>query len=107
MECASPLSLACVASLKKQGWKKRRPAALSRFLAEHPEVQNIVLRLDNDAPGRLAAAGLQEILASQYQVHLAPPMEGKDYNDFLCIRLGLPPPQCNRSELHRKGGEAR
>ncbi len=94
-----------------QAWKNRAesavPLALSRFLAEHPEVQNIVLRLDNDAPGRLAAAGLQEILASQYQVHLAPPMEGKDYNDFLCIRLGLPPPQCNRSELHRKGGEAR
>ena len=101
------LSLAGVYKPGKNRAESAVPLALSRFLAEHPEVQNIVLRLDNDAPGRLAAAGLQEILASQYQVHLAPPMEGKDYNDFLCIRLGLPPPQCNRSELHRKGGEAR
>lgn len=65
------------------------PLALSHFLAEHPEVENIILRLDNDQPGRLAAAGLQEALAGQYQVHIAPPPKGKDYNDCLCIHLGL------------------
>lgn len=95
------LSLAGVYQPGNTG-KNTIPLALSRFLMEHPEVQNIVLRLDNDEPGRLAAAGLQGVLAGQYRVHTALPPQGKDYNDCLRIRLGLPPPQCNRQR-----GEAR
>ena len=51
-----------------------------------------VLRLDNDATGRIAAETIKTLLPRKYAVtvDIQPPPQGKDYNDCLCMRLGLP-----------------
>ena len=68
------------------------PAALVRYLAEHPHIRRVVLRLDNDATGRIAAETIKTLLPRKYAVtvDIQPPLQGKDYNDCLCMRLGLP-----------------
>ena len=72
------------------------PLALKRYLSEHPNIRFITLRLDNDATGGRAAKALVSILSDRYEVSVLPPPYGKDYNDYLCMRLGLP-------ITHRKG----
>ncbi len=59
------------------------PAALEEFLHRHPQVKRIEFCLDNDPPGRAAAAALARLYGEQYQVavHL-PPIEGFDYGDL-------------------------
>ena len=68
------------------------PAALVRYLSEHPHIRRVVLRLDNDATGRIAAETIKTLLPRKYAVtvDIQPPPQGKDYNDCLCMRLGLP-----------------
>ena len=63
-----------------------------RYLAEHPHIRHVVLRLDNDATGRIAAETIKTLLPRKYAVTVGiqPPAQGKDYNDCLCMRLGLP-----------------
>ena len=61
------------------------PAALSRYLEDAPDITRIVLCLDNDAPGREAAAVLKGMLGG-YEVIDRPPARGKDYNDLLRYR---------------------
>lgn len=78
-----------------QGQKSRKaacPAALVRYLAEHPPIRHVVLRLDNDTTGRIAAETIKALLPRKYAVtvDIQPPPQGKDYNDCLCMRLGLP-----------------
>lgn len=84
------LSLAGVYQPKKEIIQSSIPLALTRYLADYFEVRKIVLRLDNDYAGRLAAKALQTILPEKYQVQICLPSQGKDYNDCLCMRLGLP-----------------
>lgn len=83
------LSLAGVYSPKKEIQESSMPLALKQYLADHPEITTIVLRLDNDYAGRLAAATLKAIMPEKYTVipKLAP--QGKDYNDALKMRLGI------------------
>ena len=59
------------------------PAALEEFLRRHPRVQSIEFCLDNDPPGRAAAAALARLYGERYRVavHL-PPIEGFDYADL-------------------------
>ena len=64
---------------------KRLPPALSRYLKAAPHISRVVLCLDNDAPGRAAAASLRELLRG-YEVIDRPPVRGKDYNDLLRYR---------------------
>ena len=64
---------------------KRLPPALSRYLKAAPPISRLVLCLDNDAPGRVAAASLRELLEG-YEVIDKPPAQGKDYNDLLRYR---------------------
>lgn len=64
---------------------KRLPPALSRYLKAAPHISRLVLCLDNDAPGRVAAASLRELLEG-YEVIDKPPAQGKDYNDLLRYR---------------------
>lgn len=66
------------------------PLALKRYLGEHPEIRNIYLRLDNDPAGRGAAKALETFLSDKYKVTQRYPQRGKDFNDFLCMELGLP-----------------
>lgn len=62
---------------------------LSRYLADHPEIQLLRLHLDNDAIGRGAAAGIVGGLRDRYEIWDEPPRWGKDVNDQLKIRVGL------------------
>lgn len=66
------------------------PMALTQYLKDHHGIKKIVLRLDNDYAGRLAAKALTVMLSDRYDVVYKPPPQGKDYNDFLCMRLGKP-----------------
>lgn len=65
------------------------PVALSRYLADHPEIQVLRLHLDNDSIGRGAAAGIVGGLRDRYEIWDEPPRWGKDVNDQLKIRVGL------------------
>ena len=79
------LSLAGVFMPKRQGVV---PVALSRFLAENPQIKTIRLHLDNDEVGRAAAVGIAEGLAD-YTVIDEPPGSGKDVNEQLQLKVGL------------------
>jgi hypothetical protein len=83
------MSLAGVYMPKQQIEDSSVPAALSRFLSDAPNVKRIFLHLDNDPAGRGATRALQAILPKQYEVIDEPPKRGKDYNDLLCMRLGI------------------
>ena len=61
------------------------PPALSRYLKDAPHISRIVLCMDNDEPGRAAAAVLKGLLGG-YEVIDRPPARGKDYNDLLRYR---------------------
>ena len=77
---ANTLSLGGVGKADRQ-----LPPALSRYLKAAPHITRIVLCLDNDEPGRKAAAVLKELLRG-YEVIDRPPVRGKDYNDLLRYR---------------------
>lgn len=83
------LSLAGIYQPAREIENSKVPAALTRFLKEHPEIKEVVLHLDNDRAGRLATKAIQIVLPEQYHTHSQPPKQGKDFNDCLCIRLGI------------------
>ena len=71
------LSLGGVSSSGKE------PLALQEFLRQHPEITTIELRLDNDAKGRMASVGIQNLYREKYQVcDLLPDIENGDYADM-------------------------
>lgn len=85
------LSLAGVYKPRNRVEDSTLPVALKQYLSDHPHIRRVVLRLDNDPAGWLAARTIQTLLAKQYGLTSAihPPPQGKDYNDCLCIRRGL------------------
>ena len=83
-------SLAGVYKPKEELQESSMPLALKRYLSEHSDIRFITLRLDNDATGGRAAKALVSMLSDRYEVSVQPPPYGKDYNDYLCMRLGLP-----------------
>lgn len=83
------LSLAGVYQPARELGRSKVPAALTQFLKDSPEIQKIVLHLDNDQAGRIAAKAIQTVLPGMYQTLDQPPPQGKDYNDCLCIRRGF------------------
>lgn len=84
------LSLAGVYQPKKKIEESKLPVALTRFLEDHPHVKTVYLHLDNDNAGRLAAKAIMAVMPEGYRVENKPPPRGKDVNDFLCHRLGIP-----------------
>ncbi len=84
------LSLAGIYQPKKRIAESKLPVALTRFLEDHPHVKTVYLHLDNDGPGRMAAEAIQTVIPREYEVRDCPPPRGKDVNDYLCHRLGLP-----------------
>ena len=84
------LSLAGVYRPRKELRENSMPLALTQYLKDHPGIRKIVLRLDNDYAGRTASQALQTMLSRSYEVSIRPPPEGKDYNDCLCMRMGIP-----------------
>ena len=83
------LSLSGVYQPKKENKDSKIPIALSVFLEKNPLIKTIHLHLDNDKTGRLCANTLKELLRNKYEVFDEPPKKGKDYNDYLCIQLGI------------------
>ncbi|MFR8287972.1 MAG: toprim domain-containing protein [Coprococcus comes] len=45
------------------------------------------IHFDNDIAGRKAAQTLKTILPDKYEIVDEPPKAGKDFNDFLCMRM--------------------
>ena len=84
------LSLAGIYQPKKVLAESKLPVALTRFLEDHPSVKTIYLHLDNDGPGRLATKAIMAVIPKEYEVKNRPPPTGKDVNDTLCHRLGIP-----------------
>ena len=95
------LSLAGIYQPKKKIEESKLPAALTRFLEDHPHVKTLYLHLDNDGPGRLAAKAILAAIPEGYEVKNHPPPQGKDVNDFLCHRLGIPIRSAKGKELER------
>lgn len=83
------LSLAGVYQPRERIEESAVPLALTQYLRDHPEVKTIVLRLDNDRAGRMAARALMTVLPKDYSTAARFPPKGKDYNDYLCACLGL------------------
>ena len=67
----------------EEGHDIHPPAALEEFLRSHPQVNRIEFCLDNDPPGRTAAAALAQLYGERYQVAVClPPIEDFDYGDL-------------------------
>ena len=83
------VSLAGVYLPKEKIEDSTTPAALVKYLEEKPHIKTIHIHFDNDNTGRKATAALKAILPSRYEVIDSPPPKGKDFNDFLCLKLGI------------------
>lgn len=83
------ISLSGVYSPKPQLSESKPPMAIESFLADSTNIKRIFLHLDNDYAGRLASKTLQQIYKIKYEIVDSPPTYGKDYNDFLCLKLGI------------------
>ena len=84
------LSLSGVYQPQKNIIDSKIPVALEKFLTENPQVNTVILHLDNDRAGRLSAAALKEIMQDKWKIVDDPPPHGKDFNDFLRLYLGVP-----------------
>ena len=82
------LSLAGVYQPAKNIEDSKVPLALNYYLNQHPKINKIFLHLDNDYAGRLSTKALIETLPKKYEVIDAPPLIGKDFNDYLCYKVG-------------------
>ena len=59
------------------------------YLESHPEIKRVFVHFDRDKAGRTATEVLRIKLSDRYEVVDSPPDYGKDYNDFLCLKLGI------------------
>ena len=84
------VSLAGVFKPKENLQESSMPLTLKRYLSEYPNIQRIILRLDNDPAGGYMSKALVAMLSDKYEVSVQPPHQGKDYNDYLCMKLGIP-----------------
>ena len=85
----SLVSLSGVYSPAKKIEDSKVPIALQTYLKNHPSVRKIVVHFDNDTAGRDATQTLKFLLSKSYEVVDEPPETGKDFNDFLCIKMGF------------------
>jgi hypothetical protein len=95
------LSLSGVYQPRRMINKTPLPASLAEYLYEYPDVRRIVLCLDNDEAGRLAARTICALLPEHYTAELMLPDKGKDYNRQLQIEKGLSPAIRMRGEPER------
>lgn len=72
-----------VLSLSGVSGGKKIPCALEQYLEEN-NVKRIILCLDNDDAGKCAAEQLQRNLRQYQVINNPPPVNVKDYNDWLC-----------------------
>jgi len=76
-------------SLAGVGSNTRLPPALARYLEDYPSIERIDLHLDNDLAGVTAMRNLLMLLSDDFEVRNRSPPTGKDFNEYLCRRLGL------------------
>jgi len=78
------ISLSGIYQPKKNNAEQQIPLSLDRFLKTHPEIEKVILHLDNDSAGRLAASSLISSLSRKgINTVDAPPETEKDVNDYL------------------------
>ncbi|MGF6990530.1 hypothetical protein M2150_001795 [Lachnospiraceae bacterium PM6-15] len=95
------LSLAGVYQPRKVIEESTLPAAITQYLKNQNQIKEVVLCLDNDRAGQLATKAIQTVMSKEYNVSVAPPPRGKDYNDYLCMKLGLPTTKMNERNYER------
>ena len=66
--------------------RKHLPPALKQYLLDYEHIKKVILRLDNDEPGRCTAEAIMAALSTEYDLADSPPPVGKDYNDTLLSR---------------------
>lgn len=86
------LSLSGVYAPKDKLSESKVPIALEKFLNNNKNIKRIILHLDNDTAGRMATTALSLVLPDEIEVVDDPPPSGKDFNDFLCIKLKIKQP---------------
>jgi len=96
---ANCLSLAGVYQ-PKHGGEMKFPLALGQYLADNRQIQKIILCLDDDEPGRIAARAIRSRLDA-YEVVENPPRRGKDFNELLQLAKGI------AGRVKTRGGDAR
>ena len=79
----SAMHMISLGGVQPMGMERNLPIGLQRVLDTHPDIQRVALHLDNDTAGREAAAGIRAAIGKDYGITDAPPLKGKDYNDFL------------------------
>jgi hypothetical protein len=92
------LSAVTLAIIKKDAWETRHylslggtsPSALLQFLENHPEIEQVILSLDNDIAGRNGTQKIIEIINNNaaltgriLRIADYPPTNGKDCNEQL------------------------
>lgn len=88
-EKAHYLALSGVYQPKKELNDSLLPLALGQYLHEHPEIEQIDLRLDHDRAGELAAQAICHLLQHRCDMRYLPPAYGKDYNEMLMKEKGI------------------
>ena len=83
------VSLGGVASSKGQSDSPKVPIALQSAIENMKNLKRIVLHLDRDDAGRLAAKEIMTALQDRFEVLDQPPKYGKDMNDYLIMRGAL------------------
>ena len=97
---ASYLSLSGVYAPAKDN--SALPMALEQYLSTHPQARKIILCLDNDRGGHMAAAAIRERLPPDFYVEARFPA-GKDYNAQLMEQKGLGGIQAREPKRPDKG----
>ncbi len=83
------VSLGGVAASKCQNDTLKVPIALQSAIENMKDLKRIVLHLDRDDAGRLAAKEIMRALQDRFEVLDQPPKYGKDMNDYLIMRGAL------------------
>ena len=83
------ISLSGVYQTKVNIEESKIPIAIEKFLNKEPQIEEIILHFDNDMAGRNATKAFQLLLKDTYKIRDIPSPYGKDFNDYLCYKLGL------------------
>lgn len=97
IDAASQYCLSGIKTIDRLSLEGLSPEPLQNYLARNPSIRKVALMLDADYWGQQAASRLEKELTQQgYSVLIAPPGEGKDYNEWLLI-TGSREPACSVS----------
>lgn len=86
------LSLSGIYQPKRELSESPLPIALMQFLQDNPQINHVVICLDNDDAGRSAAMAISALLPTRYTTELLLPAVAKDYNDQLILEKNITVP---------------